>query len=1336
MSKKITSAAAQYLTTNKGDEIQLDGTVRPWDYNQTNTNRLTGESYERAGRDGFCYEGTASNSTFTFGGSYSLTTVLADRDLGAGWVSDVDLTSTLTGRVLPLASGVKYKNIRSYNSATTIDANLTSKHNCEEESGTIGYNVLSSTDYATLGSGVTHTQDDTVTYSDANDRGYAGAGGLDLLSFSSVLTKVAAQITINGLEVIFGSSTPVTATVDTTFFAGSPTFSMTQGDSFTIKIRVTDYVSGDLTVIAGKTNGIGVFGITGVGDYEFTAIYGVSGGGTYDAGTITIYTNSSLSFEGTIELLEISYNNVVPLLQDGTTPANSSIPKAQYIGEYKPKLKVEASPCFTASTGGCRIFKSPLNSNRVFDAGKYSFLSCWFNIPSVGNQTLLFSHGTSEAVLGLYSIEMNTSGHLIFRVNNGLGGTTNLDTTIAVNYADSNWHRISVKIDKSTVVASTITGSVIYTFYIDGVEVGTRTVAVGASYSSINIHEGMHGLFFSSNGSACGWYLYLSATDIFDSEFIENDAIGVLQNGWVLAAPLAENAGTVINILSNDLINNPTPSQEVASPSGIQWNTKQNVYAFLQKYGGNRYGVFINSTFISDLEVFSLGSSAGSNSTVTWEGGIIGGRVGTMKISVVDASLTTASAIRTSVPYSSLEGLVGNLSTSDGIAGFGVKITFDIYNPSVNGLTTIVQSTYAGSGITKTFAISGTDAWESKEVLMNWNATNNNIQIGFIFGFTSGVNSNGDAVYIDNFKIESLSLIPAKLNSDGSSQSVDVKGQTIPSAHLSGRVLREGFGNVINLNPEGLPSLIQRNITRDLTRAIQSENSHWLQNRDEARRVFNNYVYFDDRSKDQPCYTVPASGFLIKPNATIVVSGAYQMFGFWFKKDSLPLSTGFILYAADNSNLQNFSLYVTTSGYLGIEIRNWTGGNRNVLIGALTNTVNVCDGEWHFITCTVEIITPLVRSDLKFYVDGEQIDSYTVEDNDLSNNPFSQQLQVQTLFSNNGGTQSLPNASMFGLGFWSSETENFSNIQSELYRNQFAVKPSFYFPFMENARNRINEVIANTNFISNTATVAGSEWTANTQDVYDFGGDNGEKVFENLIDGSRELAYNFSSGTIDFTSGVNFTFTFTFKYYFIYGNTVDIILLTSGTTAGAYIKIEENRIIIEDNSLGTGNKWEQTDFLLDSNNQGKEIVLTFSYTHGATGSGNLLVTADGNTIYNKTANVKTSGGADSAFNGLTFLGSTLLRILNFIGVSAISFSGTESGSPKFNYPDIINSNTETVTGNYNITAKTINTLHLPSALDSNGKPTGLDVQGNTIDNVEQVINSQQTKALIKKSYRD
>ena len=77
--KLVPTAVGQYLVDNKGPSIGLDGKIKPWDYNNTNVNRLTGES-DRVGRGGYGYSFNGTDSYASLN-TEILFTALADWEI-------------------------------------------------------------------------------------------------------------------------------------------------------------------------------------------------------------------------------------------------------------------------------------------------------------------------------------------------------------------------------------------------------------------------------------------------------------------------------------------------------------------------------------------------------------------------------------------------------------------------------------------------------------------------------------------------------------------------------------------------------------------------------------------------------------------------------------------------------------------------------------------------------------------------------------------------------------------------------------------------------------------------------------------------------------------------------------------------------------------------------------------------------------------------------------------------------------------------------------------------------------------------------------------------------
>lgn len=396
--KKIPQALAQYCVDNTPAKVDLNGKVQPYDFNGTNTNRLTGES-DRVGRKGWCYEGDGIY-TLNIGGSFSIDHIIADVDDGTGWVSDVDISGILSGRILTFTNLYKYKNIRAY--VTSIsDSNLRFKNVSEEESGTIAYDISGNDNHGTISNSNIHTQDDDVTFSDANDRG-AGIVAKDLNRAAIASGNIVTLASDFKLKYVFevypfftngnkyylsirGSGIIIYLTI-----ANNTTSSVTLNNSGTNVSFTTDGISlynRLLTLVIERNSTVVSVSLSNdIGEsvspptQVFTPNMEMNEFSYIDlTGNLTDYANGSLKSlevwdgapftDGEAEYAWLDFTNsnldtgsaglsydlnpatkivtdgVVPLLEDGVTPANSNITQAQYIGQYKPYLQIENSPC-------------------------------------------------------------------------------------------------------------------------------------------------------------------------------------------------------------------------------------------------------------------------------------------------------------------------------------------------------------------------------------------------------------------------------------------------------------------------------------------------------------------------------------------------------------------------------------------------------------------------------------------------------------------------------------------------------------------------------------------------------------------------------------------------------------------------------------------------------------------------------------------------------------------------------------------------------------------------------------------------------------------------------
>lgn len=496
----IPQALGQYCTRKQAEPILLDGKVQPYDFNGTNTNRLTGEELEREGRNGWCYDfsdqanisrvsvsdnltrlkkwsayikATSSSSTtqteegivrfsITREGNLAVGSSTNDYWLRianggviglkvptAGSVPSGELTGTtdLTSGgffliELEIVSGVATVKVNGSTEITftledgagttlsdynfrffqnTTDSNrlyvigaindvlLTSfsglaydlqityeddtfdKWLLQEESGTISYNIGEDV----LGEGaltaITHSQDDDVTFSDANDRGAGVALENILLDRIPTKLQLTTQLDLTGEFKIEATITPYfnVANQNSSFLIGRFSSDYIRlsaisngivlffnGINLGSFIAVSPFVYGEEIVLILTRNGSndlsctingvpatgtinssstlrvrelfpeGVTsdpikisnvkiwdGSTGTGqsDYEWNPIQSVNDIG--DSGSPNNLLDNTLQ------------GHVIPLLENGTTPANSNITQAQYLGQYKPYFQVVDSPC-------------------------------------------------------------------------------------------------------------------------------------------------------------------------------------------------------------------------------------------------------------------------------------------------------------------------------------------------------------------------------------------------------------------------------------------------------------------------------------------------------------------------------------------------------------------------------------------------------------------------------------------------------------------------------------------------------------------------------------------------------------------------------------------------------------------------------------------------------------------------------------------------------------------------------------------------------------------------------------------------------------------------------
>jgi hypothetical protein len=446
--KRIPSTVAQYLVKNKTQDIGLDGKILPWDYDGTNVNRLTNAS-DRTSRGGWCYSGAY---TITVAGSPTITSVIADVKSGGVWTSDVSLAGArFSGNVITLDTN-SYKNIRVYTGASILHATYL----CEEESDTLAYDISGNGNDGTLSNVLIHSSDDTVTFSDADDRG-AGLVAKNLNRAQTIPNTIVLSgafkarykfriypyfrpfvaghkyyLTLRGsgitLTLQFLSITPDLDTASIRLINGATNAVYESSGVRVLNTLLTLEVTRDVSnnVTFNLSNDLGESATSGLlpfavnyeinefgylatvlndwvhGSMESVEIWdGVpftEGEAEYEY-TNFINSNTNTGSAGsTFNLVnKLLIDGIVPLLEDGITPANPNIPQAQYTGAYKPYLQIKNSPALTLEVGN------------TLTIGDTSLIS---TIENQGTSVLTVSTGTTITVTAgtAYGVVFKDSG--------------------------------------------------------------------------------------------------------------------------------------------------------------------------------------------------------------------------------------------------------------------------------------------------------------------------------------------------------------------------------------------------------------------------------------------------------------------------------------------------------------------------------------------------------------------------------------------------------------------------------------------------------------------------------------------------------------------------------------------------------------------------------------------------------------------------------------------------------------------------------------------------------------------------------------------------------------
>jgi hypothetical protein len=285
--KKINGALAQYLVKGKSPSIGIDGKVKPWDYNKTNRNRITGVD-DRTGRGGWCYLGDGLE-TLTIGGAFSIDHIIADTKSGAEWLVDQDISGILSGRVLTFASGTRYKNIRAY--VTSIShVNLRFRDVCEAEAGTIAFDQSDNGNDGTLSNASLHQGDSTVLFSHANDYGFRISGG------AVVPIVEGGRTCVDGNPADYSGEYKPYLQIE-----GSPAASVLESATLTFSnvspfTRPITVIIGSGTATGSYNSGTGVFSVSGAGTIEYLVVDGINVYLCSNAGSFFKWTQNSISY--------------------------------------------------------------------------------------------------------------------------------------------------------------------------------------------------------------------------------------------------------------------------------------------------------------------------------------------------------------------------------------------------------------------------------------------------------------------------------------------------------------------------------------------------------------------------------------------------------------------------------------------------------------------------------------------------------------------------------------------------------------------------------------------------------------------------------------------------------------------------------------------------------------------------------------------------------------------------------------------------------------------------------------------------------------------------------
>ena len=188
----------------------------------------------------------------------------------------------------------------------------------------------------------------------------------------------------------------------------------------------------------------------------------------------------------------------------------------------------------------------------------------------------------------------------------------------------------------------------------------------------------------------------------------------------------------------------------------------------------------------------------------------------------------------------------------------------------------------AGSTSTTNFTVATINTWQEivfNDVIAIGNQGDLNAT-AFYIGIQGIASSRlNEKFYLDelNFTFEPI-YIPAALDANGDSTGLDVLGNVISNSHFSGKSLRTGFDNEINVNPEGLPKITQigyepGGVENILT--IEDLQTYFgaVKGRNEKPDLVNNLLFFNQAPEPLLHLELALSNTLTFPAGSFVANG-------------------------------------------------------------------------------------------------------------------------------------------------------------------------------------------------------------------------------------------------------------------------------------------------------------------------------------------------------------------------------------------------------------------------------------------------------------------------------